>query len=73
MHPEGAGLDHSDPCGIPKVKELHLLRQNTPQSIDQGSSGGSAVVGIQGSQTNLDEANLDMHKSNECVCAVITT
>ena len=72
MHLEGARLDHSNPRGISKIKELYLLRQNTIQSIDKGLSERSIKVGIQGSQTNLDEANLDMHKSNECVCAIIT-
>lgn len=71
MHLEGARLDHSNPRGISKIKELYLLRQNTIQSIDKGLSERSIKVGIQGSQTNPGEANPNTCNSIEHVSTII--
>ena len=68
-----AGPYHLDSCGTPQVGNAHLLQQITFQSIDQGLSRRSVGVGIQGSQTNLDKANLDTCNSIKCISAAITT
>jgi hypothetical protein len=71
MYLRGAGPNLLGSCSTPQVGELHLLQQNTPQSIDPGSSGGLVEVGIQGSQTNPGEANWDTRNSMERVSAIV--
>ena len=67
-----AGPNHTNSCNIPLIGNVDLLQHSTFQSIDRGSSGGSIEVGIQGLQTNLNEANLDMRNSIRCVGVVVT-
>jgi hypothetical protein len=49
LYLERVGVALSDSSGTPRVGGLHALRQDTPESLHSGSSGGSVQVVIQGS------------------------
>jgi hypothetical protein len=67
LYPERVGVALSDSSGTPRVGGLHALRQGTPESLHPGSSSRLVQVEIQGSQTNVWEANRDTPNAVEHV------
>jgi hypothetical protein len=71
LYPERIGVALSNSSGTPRLGRLHALWQSTPESLSPGSSGGSVQVEIQGSQTNVREANQDTTNVVEHITAMV--